>query len=68
MVNKAFEDEPVYSNMNDPDADIEGRESRHYQEVLSEMGISSPPGFWAAIEEDRIHNIGNSLRFWSEQN
>ena len=65
VINKTSEDEPIYSNLNDPGAGVKKQESGHFQEVLSRMNLSAPPGFWAAIEADRDYNVGNRVRFWS---
>ncbi len=67
FVEKPGSSKQVYNNLSDPDMGwYRPQDVHHYQSVLEKLGIAVPEGFWAAVNDDRIANMGNKVHFWSE--
>ena len=54
---------PIYDNNTDPNA-INAQDTEHYKKVLRTLSIPVPEGFWLAIEDDRLNDVGNAWTRW----
>ena len=68
VVDTLDDEEPLYSNLFEPDGGLSQTKSfSYYQQILDEAGISLPSGFVEEIENDMANNVGNRIVDWSDE-
>lgn len=62
------DEEMIYSNLDDAQGGLAHRESfAYYRKVLADLGIDVPEAMIEAIEQDKIHQVGNRVEDWTPE-
>jgi hypothetical protein len=58
-VSDGDDENPIYSNLNDPDAGVECQDVDYFRRVLHALGIVVPECLFTETVRDQVGNVGN---------